>query len=242
MGSLRILVVDDDTDFAETLGDILEGRGHNVEVAHDGETAVRVFGERHFDLCFLDVSLPGRNGVDSFVEMRKLRSDARVVMMTGFSVEDLLARAVEEGAWAVLHKPLDAARVLAMLESLGPRGLVLVVEDDPDFAGALQDALAAAGYRTLLAREGRGALEALRTQPVDVMVLDLRLPLMNGLEVYLASRREGIVVPTVVVTGYAVEEAASLEALRAAAVDDVLVKPVAIPELLRIVEQAALRA
>jgi DNA-binding response OmpR family regulator len=74
------------------------------------------------------------------------------------------------------------------------------------------------------------------------MVLDLRLPVMSGLEVYLTARREGIGVPTVVVTGYAVEEAASVEGLRAAAVDDVLVKPIAIPELLRIVEHAVLRA
>jgi two-component system response regulator HydG len=241
MGSLRILVVDDDADFAETLRDILEGRGHAVELAYDGENAVRVFSERHFDLCFMDVSLPGRNGVESFAEMRKARRDARVVMMTGFSVEDLLARALDDGAWAVLHKPLDLARVLDMLSQVGSRGLILVVDDDPDFGVALQDALSAAGYRSLVAREGPAALEALRRQHVDVMVLDIRLPVMNGLEVYLTAKREGIAVPTVVVTGYAAEEAASLEDLRAAAVDQVLVKPVAIPELLRVVEHAALR-
>ncbi|MCP4936069.1 MAG: response regulator, partial [bacterium] len=90
MKRIKILVVDDDRDFAESLVFVLEGRGYEVEVAHTGEAAIRKFQNNDFDIAFMDVKLPGKNGVESYMEIRKFKSDAKVVMMTGYSVEQLL--------------------------------------------------------------------------------------------------------------------------------------------------------
>jgi two-component system, NtrC family, response regulator HydG len=239
---LRVLVVDDDHDLAETIEDILSGWGHEVTVAHDGEQAVRLFREGPFDLCFMDVRLPGVNGVDSLLEIRRFRPEAKIVIMTAYSVEDLLARAVDGGAMAVLHKPLATEAILEAIEQAGARGVVLVVDDDGDFAESLKEALWSAGYSAVIARDGGSVLATLQGQRVDVMVLDLRLPVRSGLEVCQELKRAGLAVPTVVVTGYASEEAGAIEALKAHQVSDVLVKPVDVRALLRAVDDARRQA
>jgi DNA-binding response OmpR family regulator len=235
---LRVLVVDDDVDLAETLQDILASRGHVVTLAYDGETAVALFRERPFDLCFMDVALPGSNGVECFLEIRRLRPTARVVMMTAYSLESLLARALEEGALAVLHKPLDAGEILRMVVGLKGRGVVLVVEDDADLAESLRDTLVGSGYSAVLARDGKAALESARAGGIDVLILDLRLPGMSGLEVHLELRRSGLTLPTVVVTGYRDEEAAAIGELEKGAVKAVLTKPLDMEAFIRAVESA----
>ena len=70
MNSLQILVVDDDYDFAESLAEVLEDRGHVITIANSGEEAIEVFNNDKFDLIFMDVKLPGMNGVESFLAIR----------------------------------------------------------------------------------------------------------------------------------------------------------------------------
>src|SRR5665213_871158 len=133
----RVLIVDDDVDHAESLADVLEMRGHPVELAHSGEEAVARFSRSEFDLVLLDVKLPGMNGVETFLELKKVRPSARVMMMTGFSLEELIAQAIESGALGVLYKPFAATELLATLGQVAPRGVVLVADDDPDFVESI---------------------------------------------------------------------------------------------------------
>ncbi len=115
-----IFVVDDDHDHAESIADILALQGDEVVLAHSGEDAVRRFAERDFDLTLMDVKLPGMNGVEAFFELRRQRADATVIMMTGFSVEHLLAQAVLSGADGVLHKPFAATELLEAIARAAP--------------------------------------------------------------------------------------------------------------------------
>lgn len=231
MKPLRVLIVDDDRDFAAGLALLLRVEGYEVVLAASGEEALEIFKGEDFDITFMDVRLPGMSGMESFFEIRRLKPDARVMMMTAFSVEQLLRDAVDGGALGVLDKPLDPDKVLDILESVKPAGLVLVVDDDPEFAHSLQMYLAKAGYRVLLAHTGREAVDRVLANGVDVLVLDLRLPVMSGLEVYLELKRRQCSPPTMVVTGYAVEEAGAIHRLKQMSVAGCLVKPFA-PEAL----------
>ena len=144
---MKIFIVDDDADFAQSLGIFLRLDGHEVELASDGETAVEQFRHNDYDITFMDVRLPGMNGVESFFEIRKLKPDAKVMMMTAHRLEELLQQAVDNGAICVLGKPLDMDEVLRSLESVKPSGVVLVVDDDEDFVKALSWSLTDAGLR-----------------------------------------------------------------------------------------------
>ena len=238
MTALRVFIVEDDIDFAESLTEVIKKRGHHVEMAHSGEDAVERFRDADFDIAFMDIKLPGMNGVESFFEIRKLKPDAKVMMMTGYSVEHLLRQAVDNGALGVLHKPLDFDDVLAALEKVKPSGLVLIAADDPDFVDSLEDILTDAGYSIAVAHSGDEALRIGMENDLQVLILDLRLPVIHGLDVFLELKKQGRNVPTIIVTGYADEEAAAIETLRQESASGCLVKPFDPLKLLEAIEAA----
>ena len=114
---LKILVVDDQRGIRLTLSAIIEHQGYEVTEAEDGYQAIEAVTNNAFDLVFLDIKMPGINGVQSFREIKKISPGSAVVMMTGFSVEDLVSEALEEGARTVIYKPFQVDKVLSLVES-----------------------------------------------------------------------------------------------------------------------------
>lgn len=237
--SLRILVVDDDHDHADSLADLFRLEGHEVEVAYSAPEAIRIFLASYFDLAFMDVVMPGMNGVESFLEIRRSKPDAKVYMMSGYSVEELLRQATDNGALGVLTKPMDPAKVAAALEEATPQGIVLVAEDDPDFGPVLADGIACSGKACELVTNGRDALERIEKGGVDVLVLDLKMPLINGIDVYKTLRDRGKAVPTIMVTACSDEFADKLASLDDVTVTGILTKPFDLPSLLARLDRLA---
>ncbi len=239
--ALDILVVDDDRDLAEAIGEALEMAGHNTTLAGSGTEAIDAYSRERFDITFLDVKLPDINGVETLAAIRQMDSTARVVMMTGYRIEQLLAEAAENGAVKVLYKPFAMEAVLATLKEVLPSGMVLVADDDPEFAASTKQLLQADGYKVLVARTGKEAVEQALANTFDVLVLDLRMPVLHGLEVYQELRRQGRCIPTIIVTGFAEEECASLDTLKSLSVTGCLFKPFAPERLLEAVNELASR-
>lgn len=234
---MRIFIVDDDQDHAESVAGVLELNGHAVELALTGEQGIARYRERDFDIVLMDVKLPGLNGVETFFEFKKIRPAARVLMMTGYSVEALVAQAVDNGALGVLHKPFAVDELLETLERVKPRGMVLVADDDPDFSRSIEPILSRHGYAVEIARDGREALEKAQAPGIDCLILDLRMPLLSGLEVYLRLKQIARSVPTVFVTGFA-DERHEAQARLGGFTEGMLVKPFDPAELLTAVEAA----
>lgn len=115
---LKVLVVDDDRDGADGLADLVSAFGHETRIAYSGKEAVTTFAEDAFDITFMDVRMPEMNGVEAFLEIRKLNPDAQVVLVTGFSVEELLQQAIDNGVRGILRKPVDMREIVQTLESL----------------------------------------------------------------------------------------------------------------------------
>ena len=197
----RVLIVDDDCDHAESLADVIELRGHTAQLASSGEEAIDCFRNANFDFVLLDVKLPGINGVDTFLELKKIRPAAQVMMMTGYSVEHLVAQAINGGALGVLHKPFAATKVLELLSTVKRRGRVLVADGDGDFVGTIVPILEGAGYAVEVATTGAEALEKMIREQVDCLLLNLRVPVLSGAELYARLVEAGRTVPTVLMTG-----------------------------------------
>jgi CheY-like chemotaxis protein len=145
-------------------------------------------------------------------------------MMTGYSVEQLLDQTDEHGAWGVLAKPIDVGQVLKMLEIIKPDG-ILIVDDDPDFVISARNLLVSIGYTVFVAMDRRQAIERISSNSIDVLILDLRLPILSGLETYLELKRTGHAVPTVIVIAYFDEYAGHIDRLRSLSASGVLRKP-----------------
>ena len=111
----QVLIADDDPDVAESYAEIFRSYGCVVDIVHDGRAAVERFRVRDYDVAFMDIRMPGMNGVDSFLEIRKLKPHARVVLVTGHS-EERSEEALSNGALAVLMKPVRLKQLVAFLK------------------------------------------------------------------------------------------------------------------------------
>jgi CheY-like chemotaxis protein len=223
--SLKILVVDDDEDNANSMGELFEMEGHKVLVVHSGQAAIDAFKNGAFDVAFMDVMMPGKNGVESFLEIKQLRPNARVYMMTGYSVEQLLQQAIDHGAMGVLSKPVDISKVLAVLNDIHPNGIVLIAEDDPDFGPQLKTMIEGAGHVCDLVRNGKDALGRMMQGGINILILDLKMPLIDGVQVYSELKRAGRTVPTIIITGSSSEYTDTLDALQDVRITGILNKP-----------------
>jgi CheY-like chemotaxis protein len=186
---LRILIVDDDAGTAETLGDILEAKGYETEIASGGLQALAHVQAKPLDVIFLDIKMPQMNGVEVLRRVRAISPGTLVIMMTAYALPELMAEAEQLGALAILAKPLPLDRILHFLEELTPARPVLIVEEDADLANCLLDTLKAHGYQAASAREAVGAMEAVQRFHPDVILLDLKVLFSDGYEVLRAIRR-----------------------------------------------------
>ena len=221
---------------AATLQDILQTFGHDVEVANDGLKAIECVKARSYDIVLMDIRMPGLNGVEAFKEIKKIRPGTAVMMMTAYSVEGLIAEALEQGAYGVLHKPFDVRRVLEFIAKIEGSGLVLVVDDDDAFGETLMDVLKEKGYRVAIADNGEKALELVRANGFDVIFIDIRMPVMNGLEVYLAMKEIKPDVKAVMMTGFRREVGDLVDQAISGSAYMCLDKPIDLNVLLKVVE------
>lgn len=201
MKKLRILVVDDDHDFAEGIADALELEGHETAIAHCGEDALETYTEAEFDLIFMDMKLPGRTGVESIREFQRRFPGARVVLMTAYSLDNLIDETIERNVLAMFHKPLAFNQVQALLARVQEINRVLIVDDDVDFAREMRDLLEVAGYSVRSCFDGATAVQRCLHEPFDAMILDLRMPGLSGREVCRTVRAALPAFPIIAVTG-----------------------------------------
>ena len=114
----QILIVEDDRDFAESLVLAMSVRQCAADVAHSGQDAIAMYQAGAYDLVFMDIKLPGKNGVETLTELRQIDPQAKVVMMTGFSEAALLDTARQSGAMDVLRKPFKMRQLFSYLDAL----------------------------------------------------------------------------------------------------------------------------
>lgn len=107
MEQLRILLVDDEEDFASTLAERLGLRGFQAEVATSGTEALRHLREDDFSVLILDVKMPGIDGLGLMVQIKRKRPDLPVILLTGHGSVANAETGMKEGAFDYLMKPID---------------------------------------------------------------------------------------------------------------------------------------
>src|SRR4030042_517042 len=92
----RVLVVDDNEEFCQNLADILESRGYEVSTANDGFKAIELVKQSGFELVLMDVKMPQMDGVETFKRVKDISPQTAVVMVSAFTVENLIREARSE--------------------------------------------------------------------------------------------------------------------------------------------------
>lgn len=176
MSTIKLLVVDDDTDFAESLADMLEMYGYATEIAGSGEEAMETLREKYFDLVLMDMKMPGISGIETMARIRSLKPGLKVVMVTAFTKSEFIRQAMQDGAVGILHRPVETCELLDMVSFLPSNGSVLLVDDNPSHADSLKKSLEKEGYRVTVSSDLEMARPGISGGGFQLLLLNLPLP------------------------------------------------------------------
>ena len=116
----RILIIDDEELVRLTLVQALESSGHVVTEAANGRDGVRQFGAEPYDLVITDILMPDQEGIQTIMELRKLKPDLKIVAISGggrINTTDFLMVAKRLGADATLKKPFQLAELFRVVDT-----------------------------------------------------------------------------------------------------------------------------
>jgi two-component system alkaline phosphatase synthesis response regulator PhoP len=112
-----ILIVEDERDLANGVRDALTHAGYQADVCYDGQSGLERLLEGRYELAVLDLMLPGMNGLDVLKNLRKQRSDVRVLILTALSDEEHLLEGFQAGADDYMSKPFSPRAMVARVEA-----------------------------------------------------------------------------------------------------------------------------
>lgn len=115
--NIRVLIVDDETDFVETVVNRLKKRKVDATGVFSGEAAIGKLKEEAFDVVVLDVKMPGgMDGIETFREIRKIQPSAEIILLTGHASVETSAEGMEMGAFDYLMKPANFQELLKKIQ------------------------------------------------------------------------------------------------------------------------------
>jgi DNA-binding response OmpR family regulator len=235
-----ILVIDDERMLCDLLQEMLRRHGHEVFTAYSGREGVALHKERRPHFTLLDLHLPDMNGIEVLKRIRESDPKAAVMILTGAASDKLERQAQELGVTDFLIKGLSPEVLMsAVTRAVQPQApsevgspppatqngdAILVVDDEPPIRDLLTKFLSSRGFHVHAAQDGPTALALAERERPKLIVLDIHMPGMNGVEVLRTLRKKKYAGGVLMLTG-SEDRALLTEALCLDAVD-ILGKPI----------------
>jgi HAMP domain-containing protein/CheY-like chemotaxis protein/signal transduction histidine kinase len=206
-GDQILLIVEDDVHYAKILADLAHHKGFKVLVATKGIDALELAKQFQPSAVSLDVFLPDMLGWTVLSQLKQNPLTRHIPVQVITADEDR-QHALARGAFSFINKPTTSGGVEDAIErikdySAQKRRRLLIVEDNPSEQMSIAELLGHDDIEIMTVGSGEHALDALRANSVDCIVLDLKLPDMSGFEVLEQMRADAALadVPVVVFTG-----------------------------------------
>ncbi len=122
----RVLLVDDEVEFVETLAERMRARGLEVATATNGAEALRLAEQENFDAVVLDLAMPGMDGIETLEHMLRRQPDLQVMLLTGQATVQKAVEATRLGAIEVFEKPTDIETLIGKIREARAQRLNLV--------------------------------------------------------------------------------------------------------------------
>jgi len=258
----HVLLMEDEDSVARALQTVLRENGFGVDWVATGQKAIDAIADNGFDLLVADLQLPDMNGMEVIRQVKDQKPATQVIAISGYASIPSVADAIRAGVADYLPKPFTEDELVETVQKAWhsrqhtgrqttERGLpqampareaapnaarILLMEDEVSVAQGLQMILNEEGYRVEVAMTGQGALDRLGSEGFDLLIADLRLPDIDGMEVVRQVRAKRPQTAIIIMTGYATVSSA-VESLRIGAVD-YLPKPFTDEELTSTVDRA----
>jgi two-component system, OmpR family, response regulator CpxR len=108
----KVLLVDDEEQFVEVLSQRLDARGFKVDTAFNGDDAIDFLNSHDADVVILDVQMPGRDGLETLREIKRIKPIVEVIMLTGHGTVETAIQGMKLAAYDYLMKPTDTAELV----------------------------------------------------------------------------------------------------------------------------------
>lgn len=131
MAGERVLLIDDEEEFVQTLAERLQARGLRAETATSGEQAVEL-AKRNYDAVLLDLAMPGMDGIATLRCLRQINPKLQVILLTGQATVRKSIEAMKLGAVDVMEKPAQMDQLLEKIAEASARTADLVERDIED--------------------------------------------------------------------------------------------------------------
>ncbi len=242
---MKVLVVDDEEGICKRLQQELRKEGYEVDYTTSPVGVLEKIKEakekgKGYELLLLDLRMPQMNGFELLKQIREVYLDLDVIIITGYGDEAKATEAIRIGAFDYLRKPISMEELRtavfrvrqkrAATEKKALKHRMLVVDDEPDLCERVKRELEKEGYEAAVAHDGFEGLEYFKNNRVDAVIADIRMPMMDGLEMLDKCREITDDFVSIVITGYGDHETA-IEALKLGAFD-YLKKPISLDELI----------
>ncbi len=252
---LTMLVIDDDRLNCELIQAVFSRQGYHVMTATSGREGIEVFDTQHPSVTLLDLRMPEMDGLAVLKEIRSRDPYAPVVMI-GAGATDLhenvarelgvtdflrkglslsvLMRTVNDAAQLSVRVPIPSPSASGQVSRQDTQESILVVDDEPMVRDLLVRFLSMRGYRVQGASSGAEALECVEASQPDIILLDIVMPQMDGIEVIKTLQARAFGGGIVVLTGSQNQD--ELQQMWELGVQEVLFKPVDLDRLLTAVQ------
>jgi len=116
MKNFKVLLVDDEPEFVDTLAERLQLREIQARTAPDGKTALQMIQAEPPHVVVLDVMMPGMDGIETLIEIKKMAPLVEVILLTGYAKMELALKGMEKGAFDYLIKSIGIDELMYKLE------------------------------------------------------------------------------------------------------------------------------
>jgi DNA-binding response OmpR family regulator len=242
-----ILVVDDERMICDLLRAVFCAHGHEVLTATSGREGLELFRQRKPRFTLLDIQMPGMDGIEVLKQIRAIDPEAGVLMLTGGGSDTMEIRARGLGVTDFLRKGLPIETLIQAMDKAlkrqggttdvpstarafdevcsGKRGAesILVVDDEPNIRSMVSRYLTSRGYQVRVAADGPTALTLVDEVRPQLIILDINMPGMSGLEVLRQLRAKQYEGGVLALTGS--QEESDLQGMLDLGAVDVMGKP-----------------
>lgn len=228
---IKLLIVDDEKGLCSYLKDFFKPRGYEVFTATNGQDALSIVGKESPELVFLDIHMPGMDGLEVLRQIKEASKQTKVIMITVIEDADTREKAKVFGADEFIKKPfttnyLEDVVILKVNELNKERepARILVVDDEQDVRIHIRNFLTRHFECEIVeAADGDKAIEELKQNKFDLVLLDIKMPGKSGMDV-IKEKKHLNYKPTIwVVTGFDSREVAHKVIEQGA--DDYIPKP-----------------
>ncbi len=133
MSEGKVLIVDDEEEYRETMAERLEVRGYMVEKAENGIDALEKIEHANYDAIVLDFMMPGMDGLETLKRIRAQRPDLQVILLTGHATVKSGVEAIKMGAMDFLEKPAEIEKLTEMIKKARDSRVLLAEKKQKEF-------------------------------------------------------------------------------------------------------------